>query len=97
MTDSKRVKVFEHTLAEPIENADGERIEKVILRRPKGRQLREAARIQREHPAEDASFMIIAALAGITMADVDEMDPDDITALSDAVEIFFPTPPTGGN
>lgn len=64
-----------------------ETIHEVTLRRPKGKDLR----VMDRHPGKMAqSLALIAALSGLTTAQVDELDAEDITGLGEIVGDFFP-------
>ncbi len=78
-----------YTLKFPVDNPDGTALTVVELRRPKGRDMRALRSAQTDL---DKSLVLIANLASLTPAQVDEMDGEDITALSGIVADFFGEP-----
>ena len=83
-----------HTLVHPLsvtfKGPDGEReetITEVIVRRPKGKDLRVAD----QYPGEVAqSLALMARLTGLDPKQVDELDAEDIAAIGAIIESFTP-------
>lgn len=94
-TPAGRVRVAEHTLIEPIDGADGARITKVLIRRPKARDIREMERINDAEGPGPAAFRMVAALTGLTDDQVDDLDGEDFVELSEKVANFIPARKTG--
>lgn len=76
----------------PIEIGGDEPIKQVTIRRPKARQM-----VEMERAAEDQSLTkmevtirTVAAMCGLTQEQAEELDFEDLTALSDMVADFFP-------
>lgn len=91
-----RKRVEEHTLIEPIDGPGGERITRVLIRRPKGRDLREMEAIVEAKGPGAATFAMVAALTGLTADQVDDLDAEDFVALGEKVANFMPPGITGG-
>lgn len=91
-----------YTLKHPVEThfrpkGGEERIEtltEVTMRRPKARDLR----VMDRYPGKVAQALaLIQTLSGLNPAQVDELDAEDVTGLSEIVGDFLPdTPTTGG-
>jgi hypothetical protein len=88
-------RVTEYVLRYPIEKADGSELTRVLVRRPRGADMRAAAAAERENDPVTASYAMIAGLTGLTIDDVDQMDAEDVTGLSRIVESFFLNIKTG--
>lgn len=93
---AERKRVQEHVLIEPIEGNDGAWIDRVTVRRPKGRDLREMEEIVEAKGPGPATFAMIAALTGLTAEQVDDLDAEDIVVLGEIVSNFMPARITGG-
>lgn len=75
----------------PLENDEGEEIKQVTIRRPKVKDLRrlEAEMKGVEDPLTEGVIMV-AVLTGLTSDQVEDMDAEDFTALTEMVVGFFP-------
>ncbi len=74
---------------------DGETVTELVIRRPKGKELREVEKMTGEVGAMQASYHMAAALTGLTVDDIDEMDGEDVINLSELVADFLPKRATG--
>lgn len=79
---------IEVNLKNPVEKADGEIIDKLVLRRPKVKQLRQA--FDQATGSIDQARQLISRCAKILPALVDEMELDDFERCSDALEEILP-------
>jgi hypothetical protein len=68
---------------------DGVTYREVTLRRARGRDLLAITKASKEDDIE-AGFVAIALLADVPRELVDEMDADDVAALTEAVTAFLP-------
>lgn len=70
------------TLKHPVTLATGKTLDRLTLRRPKVRDLKQA---QRAHDKpEEQELALLALLAGLTPEDIEELDLADYKALQDA-------------
>ena len=93
---AERKRVFSYTLVDPINRvSDGQRVEKLAIRRPRGLELREVDRITKVDGEVAASWYMIAALTGLSVDDVDGMDAEDVAEVSAIVGGFMPARLTG--
>lgn len=67
-----------HTLLFPIQNAEGKEVTKLEIRRAKAKDLQSARQFKTD--AEQEAFLF-AAIAGLTMEDIGELDVADYSAL----------------
>ncbi len=72
----------EIVLKHPVKLATGKTLDKIILRRPKVRDLKAAQRAW-DKP-EDQELALLAMLAGITPEDLEELDLADYKAVQEA-------------
>lgn len=79
------------TLATPVEHGS-ETIEKLTLRRPKGKDLRKLPM----EPELGDILDFAGRLAGVTPSVMDEMDAADVVAVAEAVADFLPSGPATG-
>jgi len=85
-----------HTLLVPIpRSSDGTEVKDVVMRRPKGKEIREIEKRTDEDGAIVATYHMIASLTGLTFEDVDKMDGEDVMILSEMVTDFLPKQKTG--
>lgn len=91
--ERKRIQVY--PLIFPFDKKDGSTVTEVTLRRPKGKELRKVDKLSEKDGALSASYQMIAWLSGLDFGDVDEMDGEDVVALSELVTNFLPKPKTG--
>ena len=68
---------------------DGETVEAVSLRRPKVKDLRAIDAAEEKGELEQGAVMI-AAVTGLSMEAVDELDTEDFLAITEKIEAFFP-------
>ena len=69
-------------LAYPVKLADGRTVTELQLRRPKVKDLKQAARYSDK--TEEQETALLAALVGLTPEDMDELDLADYRKLQDA-------------
>jgi hypothetical protein len=79
----------EITLKHPVKLATGQTLAKVTLRRPKVRDLKAAQRVSDK--AEEQELALVAALAGLTPEDVEELDLADYRAISESFRAMLDT------
>ncbi|TXF11932.1 phage tail assembly protein [Pelomicrobium methylotrophicum] len=70
------------TLKHPVKLATGQMLAKITLRRPKVRDLKAAQRVS-DKP-EEQELALIAALAGLTPEDIEELDLADYKAIAES-------------
>lgn len=73
-------------LRAPLTKADGTTIHGVVLSRPKGRAVREASTAEEGFPMVSA---MVRGVTGLTDADLDEMDGEDLVDLMEICPDFF--------
>ena len=76
-------------LAYPVKLADGCTLAELTLRRPRVRDLKNAARYSDK--TEEQETALLAALAGLTPEDLDEFDLADYRALQDTFRAMLDT------
>jgi len=76
------------TLREPISTAEGV-ISTVMLRRPKVKDLKKVDAARAEGGDMQAGIAMVAAITGLSVEVVDEMDAADFTTISEALADFF--------
>ncbi|MGZ8364562.1 MAG: phage tail assembly protein [Caulobacteraceae bacterium] len=75
------------------ENARTERLDSVVIKRPKGKQARLSDRAGSE---QSRGLLMVSSLTGLRPDQVDELDMADIHTMSEIVDAFLPSgPPTG--
>jgi len=79
-----------YTLVEPV-GFEGRQYHEVVLRRAKGRDVLAITKASRQDEAE-AGFLAIALLADVPRGLIDEMDAEDIAALTQMLPDFLPKP-----
>jgi len=72
----------EITLKHPVKLASGKELTKLVLRRAKVRDLKEAQR--RSDKAEEQELALLALLCGLAPEDLEELDLSDYRALTDS-------------